>query len=196
MDKTQFLSALSAQLRGLPEEDRQRALEYYSEMINDRMEDGLTEEEAVAAMDPPEQIARQIISETPMTSIVKARASRRSKPGVLTAVLLVLGAPLWIPLLIAVGSVLLSLYLVIWVLVAVIAVVAFSLVISALAGLVGGVICVFRAGGVGYLLLGLGAALVLFGLGVLMFFLFRAAASGIVSLTRNVVFGAKKRLLN
>ena len=48
MNKQEFLSALQNALAGLPKKDRQKTLAFYSEMIDDRMEDGMTEEEAVA----------------------------------------------------------------------------------------------------------------------------------------------------
>ena len=48
MSKTEFLTELKKALEGLPEEDIEKSLEYYSEMIDDRIEDGLSEEEAVA----------------------------------------------------------------------------------------------------------------------------------------------------
>ena len=60
MNKKAFLWALMDGLSGLPMEDIERSLDYYSEMIDDRMEDGLSEEEAVAAMGPVKEICAQI----------------------------------------------------------------------------------------------------------------------------------------
>ena len=57
MDKTTFLSKLEKRLKSLPEEDMQKTLEYYREMIDDRVEDGLSEEEAIADIGPIEEIA-------------------------------------------------------------------------------------------------------------------------------------------
>ena len=50
MQKQAFLDALRSQLAGLPEAEINERLNFYSEMIDDRMEEGLTEEEAVDAM--------------------------------------------------------------------------------------------------------------------------------------------------
>ena len=55
MNKQEFLSRLRKQLRGL--EDREERVTFYSEMIDDRMEDGLSEEEAVAAVGSLENFA-------------------------------------------------------------------------------------------------------------------------------------------
>ena len=48
MLKTEFLEQLRAGLAGLPQEDIDGRVAFYSEMIDDRMEEGLSEEEAVA----------------------------------------------------------------------------------------------------------------------------------------------------
>lgn len=53
MDKRTFLNSLREQLYGLSQSDIDKSLEYYSEMIDDRMEDGVSEEEAVAARESP-----------------------------------------------------------------------------------------------------------------------------------------------
>ena len=45
MDKFEFITELRAKLWALPEADKQRSVDYYREMIDDRMEDGLSEEE-------------------------------------------------------------------------------------------------------------------------------------------------------
>lgn len=65
MNKEQFLQAVRRRLAGLPDKDVEGALAYYREMIEDRMEDGLSEEEAVAALGSAEDIAAQILMELP-----------------------------------------------------------------------------------------------------------------------------------
>lgn len=50
MQKTEFLDRLRAALADLPAEELEKTLGYYAEMIEDRMEDGMDEEAAVAAM--------------------------------------------------------------------------------------------------------------------------------------------------
>lgn len=47
MNKQEFLVKLRKGLSGLPKEDIEERLTFYSEMIDDRMEEGLSEEEAV-----------------------------------------------------------------------------------------------------------------------------------------------------
>ena len=60
MRKQDFLSALKTSLLGLPKQDVEEHLNFYSEMIDDRMEEGRTEEEAVADIGSVEEIATQI----------------------------------------------------------------------------------------------------------------------------------------
>ena len=97
MDKHTFLQTLQKRLKGLPEEDLQRTIEYYREMIDDRMEEGLTEEEAVAEIGSIEEIAEPILP----------KASRR-KMKAWEITLLILGFPVWFSLLAAAAAVVIS----------------------------------------------------------------------------------------
>ena len=110
MNKREFLSALERRLSGLSQEDIAERLAFYSEAIDDRMEDGLSEEEAVAQLGTVDEIAGKVVSDSP--SAQQPREKRRL--GALEIVLLVLGAPIWFSLLVAGFSVAISLYAVIW----------------------------------------------------------------------------------
>ena len=101
MTKQLFLNELSAALHGLPREERYRTLRYYDELIDDRMEDGQSEEEAVSGLGEPEQVAREILGEE------EAPASTGKGRKVWLIVLLALGFPLWGSLLLAAVTVLL-----------------------------------------------------------------------------------------
>ena len=63
MRKEEFLTALRAGLTGLLPEGVEKLVEFCSEMIDDRIEDGLTEEEAVAAAGPLDELVKQAKSE-------------------------------------------------------------------------------------------------------------------------------------
>ncbi|MBR3979439.1 MAG: hypothetical protein IKJ94_07450 [Oscillospiraceae bacterium] len=119
MDKTTFLSQLQKRLKGLPEEELRQTLEYYAEMIDDRMEEGFSQEEAVAEVGTVEEIARPLLPKTP----------RRKRKGWELA-LLILGFPLWFPLLIAVFAVAISLIASLY-----------AVVVSFAACCVGGMLC-------------------------------------------------------
>lgn len=85
MTKEQFLSAVCARLQNVSALDRQRTLDYYSEMIDDRIEDGMSEQEAVAAMGDIDEAVGQLPHE-----------NERSGAG--RAVALGVTSPVWAPL--------------------------------------------------------------------------------------------------
>lgn len=110
MNKKVFLLALGKALAGLNYEEQDKWLDFYSEMIDDRMEDGLTEIDAVAAVGTVEEIANQILYQS--GSEKKTKKTQKLKTWQL--VLLILGSPLWFSLLIAVASVVFSLIVAVW----------------------------------------------------------------------------------
>ena len=58
MTKYEFLEKLKSGLHGLPDKELKSSLEYYGEMIDERIEGGLSEEDAVAQLGDPETVAR------------------------------------------------------------------------------------------------------------------------------------------
>ena len=62
MNKFEFLSQLSERLKDLPPQDRRRVTDYYSEMIDDRTEEGLSEEEAVQSIGDPDRDALEMLA--------------------------------------------------------------------------------------------------------------------------------------
>ena len=54
MNKQEYLSAIRVRIPKMPTEDMERFIAYYSEMIDDRMVDGLTVDESVSTMDTPD----------------------------------------------------------------------------------------------------------------------------------------------
>ena len=69
MDKQRFLSELRNSLSGIPHDELEERLVFYSEMIDDRMEEGMTEEEAVAGIGPVGEVVNQILSEVPLSDL-------------------------------------------------------------------------------------------------------------------------------
>ena len=63
MTRVQFLNDLYHHLYGMTKEQVEQHLTYYAEMLADRMEEGMSEEEAVAGMEDVETIARRILEE-------------------------------------------------------------------------------------------------------------------------------------
>lgn len=194
MRKEEYLNRIRDLLQGLPSEDLEPSLAFYAESIEDRMEDGMSEEEAVASMESPEEAARAIQMELPLPKLVKARVRDRRRMGPMEIILLVLGFPLWFPLLLTAAVLALTFYLLVWVLVLVLGVVVLSLAVSALACAVASIV-VFSKAGLKGLLLVLGAGFVLAGLAILLSLLLPPACRGAVKLGKAMLRGTKSLLI-
>lgn len=175
MTKVEFLQALRKRLSALPRAEAEERLRFYGEMIEDRMEEGLSEAEAVAAVGSVEEIAAQILREVP-------GSPETTDKNVWIIVLLVLGFPVWFPLLISGFAVVLSLYVSWWAVVISLWAVFGSFIGCGIAGLVGGtILAISTHASVGLALVA--AGLVCCGLAIFLFFGCKALTGGTVSLT-------------
>ena len=77
MSKQEFLGALYNGLSGLPKEDIENSVQFYSEMIDDRMDEGMTENEAVEDIGSVNEIIQQILSESSLPKLVKRTVSKK-----------------------------------------------------------------------------------------------------------------------
>jgi len=191
MTKLKFLLTLHEKLSGLPQDEVEERLHFYSEMIEDRMEEGLSEEDAVAAVGSVDEIAAQIAADIPLAKIAKDRIKPKRRLKAWEIVLLALGSPIWLSLLIAAFAVVLSVYAALWSVVVSLWAVFASLVGGALGGIVAGI--GFALGGkviAGSALLGGGIVCV--GLSIFLFFGCKAAAKGLLALTKLVVVWIKQ----
>jgi uncharacterized membrane protein len=100
MNKIEFLAAVSARLDGLAPADVREQIGFLSEMIDDRMEEGSTEAEAVAALGTPDEVAARILADVPFATVTEAPAKPK-KRSVLRTVLLAATSPIWASLLFA-----------------------------------------------------------------------------------------------
>lgn len=123
MKKSEFLNELKKYLYGLPEEEIKESLDYYAEIIDDRIEDGDDEDTAVAGAGKPWEIASVIRSEKikaekdEKINDVPKRApeqKQRRRMSAWVIVLLAVGSPIWLSLLIAAFAVVISVYAVLW----------------------------------------------------------------------------------
>lgn len=120
MTKHEFLEELLYELREYPNEESYGFLDYYTELIDDRMEEGMSEHEAVASLGSVQVVASQIKAELAQGQTATNSQSnydydkpRKKIPG-WAIVLLILGSPLWLSIGIAGFSVFLSALIVIW----------------------------------------------------------------------------------
>jgi Predicted membrane protein len=127
MTRLDFINELKKFLAPLSETERNRSILYYNEFIDDRIEDGMSEEDAIACLENPAVIAERILSEmgfsqtqTQSQSIPRYQtAEKTAKPsrGKLTGgviALIILGFPLWFPLLITFFSLVFALVVTVW----------------------------------------------------------------------------------
>ncbi len=182
------------ELYGLPKDDIAERLAFYSEMIDDRIEEGLTEEEAVAGIGPIEDIVSQTISEIPLTKLVKEKIKpERSLKGWELA-LIIIGFPLWFPLLIAGLAIVFSFYVVIWAVVVYLWAAVVSVGASALFGTLVSVVQFVNGRTVPGLAL-LGMSLAAAGLAILMFFACIGLTKGAAKLTGKIALGIKSMFI-
>lgn len=112
MNKQEFLKQLEKALGALPKNEIDKSLLYYSEIVDDSIEEGLTEAQAVGRLESVETISQRILYETPLPVLISSRM--KNKNNWTNALLIVLGFPLWFPLLVSAGAVFLSIYVSIW----------------------------------------------------------------------------------
>lgn len=183
MKKKEFLEKLQASLWAMPETDKQRSVDYYAEMIDDRMEDGLSEEEAVAAIGDLDEIVKQILTETPRPPATVNKTQKQQKRGLepWMIVLLVLGSPVWVPLVASAVGTVISIYVSLWSVVITLYAVTLALALAAIGCILGSF---FMIGGFPEAMVAWGAALLCAGLAILLLLLGNLAAKGLVKLTK------------
>jgi len=190
MNKQEFISLLEARLSGLPEEEVRERISFYIEMIDDRIEEGLSEAEAVADIGSADEIASQIIADIPLSKIVKNKMKQKRKLRAWEITLLALGSPLWIPLLIVAFALLFTAYAVIWTLVAVAWSVFAAFAASAVGIFASGIIFII-IGKVSTGFIGIGTGFALAGLAIFSFFGCISATKGMAVLTKKIAVGIK-----
>lgn len=155
MNKKELMRTLGRKLRGLSGAEKRDRLAFYGEMLDDRIEEGMSEAEAA------ESILRSALEEFPGEEL----PAKRRMSG-LTIALLVLGSPIWIALGAAFFAVLISLFAALWAVVISIFAVGIALMIGGLGGIALGAVHLFR-GRAGTGLAFIGAGLLCAGLGIL-----------------------------
>ena len=175
MNKTEFLDALRHALGKLPSYEVEQSIAFYAEMIDDRIEDGMSEQEAVAALG-------SVHAETP--PIPKAIAKANTGSRTLNIVLLAILSPIWVTLALAFACMVLAIYLAIWSVVVALWAVVLTLLLCAPIGVFGLAWCAatgFPLSGIWVFGCGLAGA----GLGLFSWFGVLAASKGLVNLTHS-----------
>ena len=185
MNKKEFLSELRGRLSDLPEQEIEERLLFYSEMIDDRMEEGLSEEEAVKAIGSTDEPVIKNVADTP------AVKSAKKKTKAWEIVLLVLGSPVWLSLLIAAIAVIFSLYISLWAVIISLWATFGAVIGCAVGGILGG-ICLAAFGNSVTGAAMIGVSVVCAGFAILWFYACKAATKGTVGLGKRLVKSFKK----
>lgn len=162
MNKQEFLNEIGRRLEAFPPEEIERSKEYFLEMIEDRMEDGMSEEEAVADIGSVDDAVADILNDIPLTKVIKATMKPEGKLRTWEIICLILGAPIWIPLLITAIVLIFVWYIVIWVIVISFFAVDLALFVSGIAMVIVGAASLIQlspaapilAIGIGFVLIG------------------------------------------
>lgn len=189
--KAEFILALRKKLSSLPAEELEERLTFYIEMIEDRMEEGLLETEAVAAVGSVEEIAAQILADTSPAPPLPESAGKQRTRNSWTSLLLILGSPIWICLAIAAFAVIFSLYVSLWAVLISLWAIFISCIACAFGCLAAGLVLMIISSPLTGTVL-VGGGLVCAGLAIFLFFGCKAATKVTLLLTKKLVMWRKR----
>ena len=192
MNKQEFLNELRARLNGLPKNDIEERLAFYEEMINDRMDEGFSEEEAVNDIGTVDEIVEQIAKETPLVKLVKEKVRPKRSLKAWEIVLIAISSPIWFPLVLTAFILCLVAYLLIWVLALVVYTVEASLIVASLAGFI--TFIAYMANGQ-FHLMSLGTGVMCAGAAVLMVFACIGATKVTIKLSKKIILAIKRAFI-
>lgn len=192
MTKKEFLTELRNNLSGLPKEEIDDRVNFYSEMIDDRMDEGKTEEQAVADIGTTDEAVRTIASQTKMSTLVKEKMRPKRKITGFEICMLVLGFPLWFPLLVTFITLLGVGYILLWTL----AIVSYSVEFGLLAGFGGGIVGSIASVIEGNMnLMTIGGTIMCLAAACFFAFACVGATKVNVKLTQNILTGIKQKII-
>ncbi len=169
----EFLTELKNRIAHLPATEVLRVLSYYSESLEDKLEDGFTEEQAIKSFGSIDEIVKNVEEEVPITLVMKDKVKTKSSGNgvnkVLIAIIVVLTFPIWIALLVGAFGIAVGVYAVLWTIPIIIGSVYFSLYPIAICGIFYGFVRMFTLGvptGLAYL----GVGIISVGLAIMLFY--------------------------
>ena len=186
MNKQVFLSKLRKGLSKQPKKEVEERLNFYSEMIDDRIEEGVLEETAVAQIGTIDEILLQIKTDLSATQIEKETFKEKRKVKTLEIVLLSLGSPLWLTLLITLIVLIITFYVVLWVIPIAFWSVFATFCVCSLSLFILGILYMF-VNYTPFSIAILGFACILLGLSIFLYFGCKSATKGVVIVTKKSI---------
>ena len=160
MTKKEYMKKLAYQLRRLPKEDFDKAMDYFEEYFEDA---GIeNEQKAIEDLGAPEEAASALILDLAQENAVKPPKTMKRR---FSAILALFAAPIALPLALCILAVLASLILGILAVVGGILVTALAAVAGSVLGIIGGIAIIPQTLGGGLVTIGL--SLMLIGCGIL-----------------------------
>lgn len=194
MNRDEFLAALRGEIDSLDLHDRNRFLDYYREMIDDCIENGMPEADAVASMGDVRSIAERILSDIDSNADLNSSVNLDMTPDLTPSVdpdtdknkqdpgegnskkssighdlmvaLIVITSVIWIPLIFAAAAVILAVYIVMWSVVLVAYSLSFAF-IAATSATIHFAVTSAITGSLGMTIISVGGAFICFGLSIL-----------------------------
>ena len=195
MTKKDFTLILREKLKRFPAQEVEERINFYIEIIDDSIEDGLTEEEAISKIGSIDEVVEQIASEIPFTKIVKNSAIPKRRLSAWEIILLVVGSPIWLSLIISLFAGVFSVYASLWAGVIAFWSVALSFIVCGPVALLLGISFIFiKSGAEGFATIGIG--LVIAGVGILLFFLSKLFTRLLVKFTKVIILTLKKAFIS
>ena len=194
MSKKEFLDCLRQKLVGLPKKEVEERLSFYSEMIDDRIEEGLSEKEAVSDIGQVGDIVSQIVEDIPLTKIAKERIKPKRRLKAWEIILLALGSPIWLSLGISVLAVVFSLYVSLWAVVVSIWAVFVSVAVVAPCSAVVGIVYALMGNALTGVIM-IGGGIFCSGLAIFVYAGCKAATYGTLQLGKRIALGIKRSFI-
>lgn len=176
MTKQEFVSSLRQRLALLSKQELDDRINFYSEIIDDYIEDGLSEEDAVSKLGTIDEVVNEILKDTSIIKLAKNKFKPKRKLETWVIVLIILSFPIWFTLLVSLLSVVFSLYVSFWSIVISLWGVFTTLIGLGIGGIISGLIFLFTPSSMTGLLL-LAVGFICSGLSLYCYF-------GVVSLTK------------
>lgn len=115
MTKKEFIYKLRKGFKNLPKNDIQERLAFYCEMIDDRIEDGLSEKEAIDQISSMDETVSQILKGKSIYQSKKEKNGCEKKYKTWEIILIAIGSPIWLSLLISAFAIIFSLFITLFV---------------------------------------------------------------------------------
>lgn len=113
MNRNQFIDKLAKKLSNLSEQELKQTIDYYYEIISDKINDGMTEDEAIDSLGSIDEIASSILSDNFILKNDKA-SNKNKKENNWKGITIGATAIIWIPILIVLIGAAIGIYVSLW----------------------------------------------------------------------------------